>query len=713
MPPLRSEKVHHRAGHSRVAAPTPAPRHLAPEDTPFGKIQPVFDGFSLAETSDWLDPFTPAPPSRHTLNPPPVSLRPSTDFVAPEHIAEVLEETEFCGRGERVPSPGQPVLPGFPLRFDTAQSGSSRLPKPSQQRRRSSRIATRALDDAGLVQSELPSYLPDLVVEDQTVRALSQTSLTRQAVPAEEAPRTEDTQHVPSSRRRKPGIRTVIALSAGGRLLTRAERLGAVARGEAGDATPRAVARLLTASTASAVNTTTTFSEVTSFILSPSVDANSSGDSDDLTRHSGPTKLDQETDLARLSVPPILPGLLPSETASVASSEPPESATPIADPRLRRSTRTTPATAGRPMETITPRVWASPALSNTTVDGKPEDWNLSVSNHGTPTMSPRSQIRPSANERTPPSASPLRKSTSVLGFLASLARSTSASEPSVALPEAQVVKEVDFSKPQSPIKRAVPAQTAASKATNKIVSHEPPKPSQFLPSHGRSNPDQSSRQTLRSRAASAASTSTAGARAPTARAVATKPTTTVTRHSKPPATRSSPRKVPAPLPSQRAPLGPARTTRSRPNDRPYARPTKASFVAAALAKLPQPGAGASSAGLPVRIRDAERARDLEIRRAMFDRAGGSEPQPPPPSRSRAVRTTAAVTGSTPGRASRARAQQRREFDAAVAARAAEREAREAEMGRLRAEVEAELDRQSRQATIVRANPVPKLYVHKV
>lgn len=60
---------------SRLAAPTPNFRR--PAETPFGKIRPDFDGFSLAEMSDWLDPQTPA-----------ATAGPSTSRTAPLHNYE-------------------------------------------------------------------------------------------------------------------------------------------------------------------------------------------------------------------------------------------------------------------------------------------------------------------------------------------------------------------------------------------------------------------------------------------------------------------------------------------------------------------------------------------------------------------------------------------------------------------------------------------------
>jgi len=105
---------------------------------------------------------------------------------------------------------------------------------------------------------------------------------------------------------------------------------------------------------------------------------------------------------------------------------------------------------------------------------------------------------------------------------------------------------------------------------------------------------------------------------------------------------------------------------------------------------------------------------MEIKRALFDRIGEpvfpSDPTLPPRQRRP---TTTTVTGTTPGRASRARAAARAQFDAEVARRKAEREAHEAKVARVRAEIEADLDRQNRKATVIRANPLPPMYNRKL
>jgi hypothetical protein len=127
--------------------------------------------------------------------------------------------------------------------------------------------------------------------------------------------------------------------------------------------------------------------------------------------------------------------------------------------------------------------------------------------------------------------------------------------------------------------------------------------------------------------------------------------------------------------------------------------------------LPKPGG--SSAVLPVRVRDAERARDLAIKRALFDKVG-DPPIAAPTLPSRQPRgPRPAPTGATPGRASRERAEARAQFDAGVAHRAAQREAREAEIAKVQADIEADLDRQNRKAAIVRANPLPSMYSRKL
>ncbi|BEI86856.1 hypothetical protein CcaverHIS002_0702020 [Cutaneotrichosporon cavernicola] len=157
--------------------------------------------------------------------------------------------------------------------------------------------------------------------------------------------------------------------------------------------------------------------------------------------------------------------------------------------------------------------------------------------------------------------------------------------------------------------------------------------------------------------------------------------------------------------------------------RPISRVTP--FVAQALARMPKPGEGATSAAKPVSVRDHERARELAIRRAVFERAGkreegaeqtGASIHPSVPTTTSSVRTASSVRTTSsvrvPGEATRRRAEaqalnkERRDRKAAEEARLA------AEEARIRAEIEAELDREARRATVFRPNPLPDMYLRR-
>lgn len=68
-----------------------------------------------------------------------------------------------------------------------------------------------------------------------------------------------------------------------------------------------------------------------------------------------------------------------------------------------------------------------------------------------------------------------------------------------------------------------------------------------------------------------------------------------------------------------------------------------------------------------------------------------------------------VIGRTPGKASRARAEQRHQFDEAVRERNEAKERQRAEEERKRIEEEEEAYVQSRKETVVWAKPVPEMY----
>lgn len=90
-----------------MGAPTPAMRRTT--ETPFGKVQPTFDGFELANSS-WGEEDSLSLPVTGPSEPSP-SLHQytigldtdNTPIVVDEF--ETFEETVFTGRGERVPHP--------------------------------------------------------------------------------------------------------------------------------------------------------------------------------------------------------------------------------------------------------------------------------------------------------------------------------------------------------------------------------------------------------------------------------------------------------------------------------------------------------------------------------------------------------------------------------------------------------------------------------
>lgn len=170
------------------------------------------------------------------------------------------------------------------------------------------------------------------------------------------------------------------------------------------------------------------------------------------------------------------------------------------------------------------------------------------------------------------------------------------------------------------------------------------------------------------------------------------------------------------------PITSARPAISRPAT---ARPASTSaFARAALAKLPPPGKGATNASHPVTIKTPERARDMAKRRKIFEGTSSiSDPPTTIPSRpsiqsdrnttskttTSGIIRTMPVIGRTPGKASRARAEQRHQFDEAVRERNEAKERQRAEEERKRIEEEEEAYVQSRKETVVWAKPVPEMY----
>ncbi|WWD19580.1 hypothetical protein CI109_104041 [Kwoniella shandongensis] len=172
----------------------------------------------------------------------------------------------------------------------------------------------------------------------------------------------------------------------------------------------------------------------------------------------------------------------------------------------------------------------------------------------------------------------------------------------------------------------------------------------------------------------------------------------------------------------RQPLQPSRLQND--NIQKSNRPTTTSaFTSAALARLPPPGKGASSAGQPVRVRDVERAQDLASRRGVFERlatststSSSSSTRNKGPttthasgSRKTTLQPTVPVRGHTPGKASQQRAAQRAHFDAIVRQKIEAKEREEEELRRKREEEEEEEWKRKRKETVIWAKPVPAMY----
>lgn len=167
--------------------------------------------------------------------------------------------------------------------------------------------------------------------------------------------------------------------------------------------------------------------------------------------------------------------------------------------------------------------------------------------------------------------------------------------------------------------------------------------------------------------------------------------------------------------------------------------TVTAFTAAALARLPKPGEAKAKAS-PVKIRDLERARDMAVRKAVFERFhpdadvslsnmsfGSPAPAPssgaplgessttnaprakPAAPNGKAKNLTIPMSGKTPGKASKMRAASRAKFDAKVARKAALKAKEDEERERIRRQVEEEMDRERRRATVIRARPLPEMY----
>ncbi|KGB76969.1 hypothetical protein CNBG_2807 [Cryptococcus deuterogattii R265] len=150
--------------------------------------------------------------------------------------------------------------------------------------------------------------------------------------------------------------------------------------------------------------------------------------------------------------------------------------------------------------------------------------------------------------------------------------------------------------------------------------------------------------------------------------------------------------------------------------------TRSAFASAALAKLPPPGKGHKVAIEPIKVRDVEKGHDIAAIRDVFERlsstSSSSFNKPPTAgsstkshaNRPGVLQRTVPLRGHTPGKSSALRAQQRAVFDQAVKEKMEEKERKETEERRRR-EMEEEMEyRQRRKETVIRANPVPGMYL---
>lgn len=791
---------------SRIPAVTPAP--LRAVDTPFGKIQPLFDGFDLAETSDWIEEKTPT--AGNVLD---------ITHLSPTDLANVLQETEtvLTGRGERestygstsswsrstsvaAPSkrPASPIhnpakrrmtiyatprqksddlyarritdsarrptpSPHLPTVLPSATPRSIMdMPQPDYQGRSITPITfARASHSPPLLQPQYPTGhalprqpTPHLV---ETAAASTPLAETRAAPTPGEPSNVSRTiskdkgkaKAIPAIARPRPGTRVVIGLGPGGKLQTRAERAAASGRsatlaprpGKAHHSTPMEPGSSTARPAPYTVARSQPVARSVSHVKPQSASAmlpSQSGHPLQETRASSPqpTRMSRHVELANLDIPPIHRSsaveepsrpATPAEPALVAA--PPKSVVispqRAALPHVSTSPTGTPAAPSTlprrffpfsfyfptpsaatpgPNQTLQ---YASPALSQTTADGQAEDWNVSVGSV-TRSVTPRQATPPAqtmpATLATPAATTePERRvsaSERVVRFFGDLLRPSPSSE--------QETHEFTEDEPATPmdvdtgpedfehmpqmcqvINNPVSAMAATTEAAIQVAREAParraPAPKPRVTSGNFARP-------------------TAAA---IARAAASKPATR-------PNTMSDRPVAPLrrPLASQpQAPNVPRPPMVDITPDtrKPFCPPTNSAFASAALARLPKPGTDHTLGSAPIRVRDAERARDLAIKRAMFERAGKTEAHVPAPVPRRRAEPAAPIRGQTPGKASRLRALERAAYDSEVATRAAEKTAEDAKLARVRAQVEAELDRQARCETVVRAHPLPSVY----
>ena len=154
-------------------------------------------------------------------------------------------------------------------------------------------------------------------------------------------------------------------------------------------------------------------------------------------------------------------------------------------------------------------------------------------------------------------------------------------------------------------------------------------------------------------------------------------------------------------------LEPARVkyqNRGMPPSRPLKRSvTTSEFASSALAKLPPPGKGSTSSGRPVTVGESERARDLATRRKVF------ELRPHTTIASVPMPKTVPVAGRTPGKASRARANQREQYEKGLRQRMVEKEREKRDREKMREKEEEDEYQRKRKETVIWAKPVPEMY----
>lgn len=722
----------HRSAIPRhVGHTSKTPAHPRVAETPIGKIRPVFEGFDLAETSDWLEPPTPGPSrlGNITLRTPGRRNRALAAFTPVQEVVEersdILDTFDVSLKPVHKDDLYQRRVTEQARRTTRSPLPTDVVPTPSAvaiAERSRSRSTSAALSKSVQVHTPPPTALDESV-------PLAGAEATRLVVASlEEANAT--TAHVPERRqslRRPPGLsaaastspvpstvaplrlpravhRTVVAIGSGGRTMTRAERAGVAGN--------------------SSIRCSTSFNK--SWASST-------------TQVTSSSRAISATEADRRALPIRTPNPVAKSKQSsekIAITEPVadlRQARPANDENLRPST---PASELR-QPTQTPRRYASPALSEATLNGQPEDWDASMARSAngstldkTATPVHTSSRRDSLlkNEvfnasmsdsdiaATPSSADTSvvrRLSGRILGALSSFVGASPAVEQQPDLPTGASATEM-AEVPQSVAKQVTLQQLGTPQVASEPDGRSPSDLENRMPNELLNTPRKESKRGQRPQRSPRAGKATA--RQPTVRPAPTRtalgparsvnlpPTGTVASRQKRKAPPSPQKPVHTAVQhKRRAPPSPAKILRSAP---PPTQATTNSFTAQALARLPKPGQG-HAAVAKTTIRDAERARDLAVRRAVFERLGKNDDPPPPPKPK--PRLTHPVRGSTPGAASRRRAEERALFDAQVAQRAAARAATEAEQERIRAEIEAEMDRQARRETVIRARPLPAMY----